>query len=126
MGKFSEEKTQALGVHWAKVMGLKHPTLGLAQAAGLQEKVKDDPAIQQEADLENLRSLRKTNRNGPEPEAPKFKRGDEVTVVRRMSWSIPLKHTAKFRRGLSEGGTEGVVEGWADPEMRARRCSHGT
>ena len=45
VGKFSEEKIRALGVHWAKVMDLKHPTLGLAQAAGLQDEPKDDPMI---------------------------------------------------------------------------------
>ena len=40
-----------------------------------------------------------------------------MTVVRRMSWSIPLKNKPKFRKDLAEG-TEGVIEGWADPEMR--------
>ena len=43
--------------------------------------------------LENLRSLRKNNSNGPEHEAPKFKRGDAE-------------------------GTEGVIEGLADPERQ--------
>ena len=118
VGKFSEEKIQALGVHWAKVMDLKHPPLGFAQAVGLQDEVKDDPMIQQEVDLDNLRSLRKTNSNGPEPEAPKFKAGDEVTLVRRMSWNVPLKGKPKFRKDVPEG-LEGVVEGWADPEMRS-------
>ena len=73
--------------------------------------------IQQEVGLESLRSLRKNNSNGPEPDAPEFKRGDEVTVVRRTSWTIPLKNKPKFRKDLVEG-TEGVSEGWADPEMR--------
>ena len=65
VGKFSEGKIQALGVHWAKVMDLKHPTSGLAQAAGLQDEAKDDPIIQQEVGLDSLRSLRKSNSNGP-------------------------------------------------------------
>jgi hypothetical protein len=117
VGKFSEEKIRALGVHWAKVMDLKHPTLGLGQAAGLQDEATEDPMIQQEVDLDNLRTLRKNKSNGPEPDAPEFKRGDEVTVVRRTSWTIPLKNKPKFRKGLAEG-TEGVIEGWADPEMR--------
>ena len=43
--------------------------------------------------LENLRYLRKKNSSGPEHEAPKFKRGDAE-------------------------GTEGVIEGWADPERQ--------
>ena len=45
----------------------------------------------------------------PEPEAPKFKRGDEVTVVRKMSWNIPLRKKPKFRKDLA-AGTEGVIE----------------
>ena len=43
--------------------------------------------------LENLRYLRKKNSSGPEHEAPKFKRGDAE-------------------------GTEGIIEGWADPERQ--------
>ena len=48
--------------------------------------------------LENLRSLRKNNSNGPEHEAPKFKKGDAE-------------------------GNEGVIEGCANCERQAGPCS---
>jgi hypothetical protein len=34
-----------------------------------------------------------------------------------MSWALPQKSKPKFRKDLCKG-TEGVIEGWADPEMR--------
>ena len=117
VGKFSDEKIKALGLHWAKVVDLKHPTLGFAEAAGLQADVKEDPTIQQEVGLENLRSLGRHGSDGPEPECTKFKRGDEVTMDRRMSWILPQKSNPKFRKDITEG-TEGVIEGYADPDMR--------
>ena len=117
VGKFSEDKIKSLGAHWAKVMDLKHPTLGFAEAAGLQEDVDLDPTIQVDVDLENLRSLTRTLSGGPEPDAPKFNRGDDVTVIRRMSLCLPQKTNPKFRKDICEGH-QGVIEGWADPEMR--------
>ena len=48
---------------------------------------------------------------------PKFARGDEVTVVRRVSWIIPQKGNPKYRKDLVEG-TPGVVQGWGDLEQR--------
>ena len=40
-----------------------------------------------------------------------------MTVVRRMSWNIPLRKKPKFRKDLA-AGTEGVIESWANHEMR--------
>ena len=117
VGKFSEEKVKALGVHWAKIMDLQHPTVGFAEAAGLKEEASEDPETKQGVDLENLRCLQKSISDGPEPDGPKFKRGDAVTVIRRMSWILPQKDNPKFRKDLVEG-TEGIIEGWSDAEMR--------
>ena len=115
VGKFAEEKIQSLGVHWAKVLDLKHPSLGFAKASGLQDESKDETVP--DVDLEGLRSLKRNPSSGPDPDVPKFTRGDAVTVVRRMSWSLPQKGAPKYRRDIIEG-TEGIMEGWADTEMR--------
>jgi hypothetical protein len=48
VGKFSEEKIKASGLHWAKVVDLKFPTLGFAEAASLQAEVKEDATTQQD------------------------------------------------------------------------------
>ena len=118
LGKFSEEKVKSLGHHWAKVVDLKHPTIGFADASGLKAPEKEDPASNQAIDLEGLKSLKRTVSEGPNPEGPKFQRGDEVTVIRRMSWHLPQKGAAKFRKDIAEG-TTGTIEGWADTEMRS-------
>ena len=49
--------------------------------------------------------------------ASKFKRGDEVTIVRRMTWTVPRPGQKEYRKDIVEG-TEGIVEGWADSENR--------
>ena len=117
VGKFSEEKVKALGVHWAKVVDLKHKSLGFAAAAGLQTQEEEEEHSSLFVDLENLRALKRNPSGGPDPQGPQFKRGDAVTVIRRMSWSLPRKSNPNFRKDVTEG-TEGVIEGWADPEMR--------
>ena len=40
-----------------------------------------------------------------------------MTVIRRFSWILPRKDNPKFRKDITEG-TEGIIEGYADPEMR--------
>ena len=124
-GKFCVEKMEDLAVHWAKVMDLKYPDLNFAEAAGLQDKAMKAPAedLQKEIDLKTLSSSRELKRNLSEGEGPevdlecKFKRGDEVTVVRRMSWILPQPGNPKYRKDLVEG-TSGVIEGFADLEHR--------
>ena len=117
VGKFDQAKIKSLGTHWAKVVDLRHPSLGFAELAGLQEQVKEDPEILQDVDLENLRTLKKNPSGGPDPDAPKYKRGDEVTVIRKMTWALPQKNNPNFRKDLKEG-LQGIIEGWADSEMR--------
>ena len=117
-GKYSEDKIKSLSIHWAKVLDLQHPTLGFAQEAGLQaedEEGDEDSCVP--VDLENLRSLKRSASGGPDPEGPKFKRGDEVSVIRKMTWSLPQKNNPNYRKDLPEG-LKGIVEGWADTEMR--------
>ena len=117
VGKFSEEKIQSLAVHWAKVVDTKHPTVHFANLANLEDKVAEDPSNKQEVKLEGLRSLKGRLSDGPEPVACLFKRGDKVTVIRRMTWFLPQKGHPLYKKDLPEG-TEGVVEGYADPEHR--------
>ena len=117
VGKFSEEKIQSLAVHWAKVVDTKHPTLHFASLANLEDKVVDDPSNEQEVELEGLRHLKRATSDVPDPVACVFKRGDHVTVIRRMSWPLPQKGNQKFRNDVLEG-TGGVVEGYADTEHR--------
>ena len=117
-GKFTAEKIQDLAVHWAKVLDKKHPTLDFATKLNLEPpKEREDPAETQEMGLEGLRDLNRTLSEGPDPDTCPFKRGDEVTVVRRMSWVLPQKDDPKFRKDLPVD-TQGVVEGFADPEHR--------
>jgi hypothetical protein len=118
VGKFSVEKIGDLGVQWARTVDLKHPDLGFAEAAGLQETLDDSVEEAKEVDLGGLRQAKRTSSDGPEPDlGPKFQRGDQVTVVRRMSWALPQPEMPKYRKDLVEG-TEGVIEGWADLEQR--------
>jgi len=43
--------------------------------------------------------------------------GDDVTVIKRMYWTIPQPDAPKYRKDIMEG-TEGVTQGWADIEQR--------
>ena len=89
MGKFSEEKIKALGIHWAMAVDLKYPSLNVARTTGLKEALPEDKEAEQPVSLPNLRTLRKHPSGGPEPEDLPFKAGDEVTVVRRMTLKLP-------------------------------------
>ena len=51
---------------------------------------------------------------GPEM-SPSFSRGDEVTVIRRMTWALPLPESPHYRKNIVVG-TSGTIEGWADVE----------
>ena len=67
--------------------------------------------------LASLRTLSNHPSTGPEPEVLQFKAGDEVTVIRRMTMTLPQSTNPKFRKDLVEG-TQGLVKGWADKEKR--------
>ncbi len=110
--KFSVGLIDSLGAIWAKQVDLKFQA-PFAAAAGFPQGPLEDPDSLEEVNLENLRTLKRSESDGaPEPPT-QFQRGDLVTVVRRMSWTIP----GGSRRDIGEG-TEGTIEGFADSEHR--------
>ena len=119
VGRFCFMKCKDLGIHWAKLVDLKHPDKNFANLAGLEDINKEeDEEEKKELNLESLRNLKRRPSEGPEPDLEcHFNRGDEVTVVRKVTWKIPVKGNAEYRKDLTVG-TEGVVEGWADLEKR--------
>ena len=110
VGKFSEEKIKAILIQWAKIVDKNHPTLKFADLADLHPAADVDHEGSQEVELEGLKVLKRNDSGGPEPDGPKFKRGDEVTVIRRMSWNIVTKKNPKFKKDINEGQT-GSIEG---------------
>ena len=120
-GGLNEAKIEALGVHWANVVAVKHPSLDFPKASGLVPSESQEPEDSSDkVDLGGLRRLKRTESaasSGPDLDRPKFKRGDQVTVVRRMTWTLPEKGKDKYRKDLPVG-LEGVIIGWADAEMR--------
>ena len=85
---------------------------GLVLKSDGDEEKEPEPEI----NLQNLRTLHRVE-SDPGASGPTFKRGDTVTVVRRMSWLVPHKTKEEYRRDIPEG-TEGIVEGFADPQGR--------
>ena len=122
VGKFTAEKIKDLGPSWAKVVDHRHPSLDFAASAGLLSEDKES-LIQREEDNKelNLDPIRKVTRSlsdGPEPDlGSKFKKGDEVTITRRVSWVIVQPDDPKYKRDLNVG-TEGIIIGFADIEKR--------
>ena len=69
-------------------------------------------------DLGGLRQVTKIFSDTPDPDLdPKFMRGDDVTVIKRMTWTIPQPDVPKYRKDIMEC-TEGVIKGWVDREQR--------
>ena len=89
VGKYSEEKRLKLGYHWAKTVSLAHTGVeNLAKVRGFEDSDEvADETLEQALDLTRLAKLKKT-RSDPADPGP-FKRGDEVTVVRKMTWNLP-------------------------------------
>ena len=114
-GKMDETKKKALERHWAKTVDHAHASISFAAAAGLEEPVAEEKDAV-ELNLTGVRGL-KRNASAPDPEVPKFKRGDSATVSRRMSWHVPYPGNPDFRKDLPVG-LQGTIEGWADAEMR--------
>ena len=112
IGRFCGEKVQELGRAWAASVDLKHPSIAFAAEVGLETKDNDEHDSLVSVDLENLRDLKK-HPSEPECTGPKFKRGDEVTVIRKMTWALPQKSNPNFRKDLLVGA-KGTIEGWAD------------
>lgn len=118
VGKYDQAKVETLGRVWAKIVNLKYPESSFAATAGLEEQAEETQEDQQELDLVALRELKRNPSGGPEvDEGPKFSRGDQVTVVRKVTWKLPQKGDPNYRKDLVVG-TTGVVEGWADLENR--------
>ena len=101
VGKFSEAKVKSLGVFWAELVDLRNPGADFAAAAGLApEKVAEPEAEASRAvDLGGLRALTRSVSAASDPVGPcTLKRGDEVTVIRKMTWPMPTKANPEFRK----------------------------
>ena len=105
VGKYTEDKRQQLGYHWANSLSLEIPgvenlakDLGFAEPAGSS---KADETGDQELDLQGLAKLKRTS---SEPEAPAsiVKRGDQVTVTKKMTWNLPAKMIRIIARTSSQ------------------------
>ena len=122
VGRFSNEKIKDLGTSWAKVVDHGHPSLDFAASAGLmsddKESLMQREEDNKELDLVPLRKATRSLSDGPEPDlGSKFKKGSEVTVIKRVSWTIPQVDEPKYRRDITVG-TEGIIVDFADPEQR--------
>ena len=111
VGKFSVEKIGELGQCWAKVVDLRHPGINFVASAGLlvnDRKSLDKEEEIKEVDIGGLRQVTKSFSDGTDPDLdPKFKRGDDVTVIKRTTWTIPQPDAPKYRKGLMEGTERG-------------------
>ena len=92
------------------ILDLKYPSLNVAQRAGLKQALPTYQEAEHQVSLSNLTTLNREPSSGPDPEGPQFKKGDEVTVVRRMSWAVPQTENRKYRKDLVEG-TQDLVKG---------------
>ena len=116
-GKYSVEKIKALGVEWAKYIDKQHAELNFAVKADLIPEKDDDEEDEDSlvVDLEGIRTLKRNHSDDAPPViGSAFQRGDQVTVIRRMSWHFP-EVSKTFRKDLVEG-LEGVIAGFADSE----------
>ena len=115
-GKFTVEKMKDLAVEWAAYLDEKFPELVFAQSASLQRLPEGDDESQQIVNLENI-SAKGEASGSSVGGVINFKRFDRVTVIRRMSWVIPVEGKDSYRKDIMEG-TEGIIEGYADFEQR--------
>ena len=61
-----------------------------------------------EVDLGGLRPVTKSLSGGPDPDLdPTCKRGDDVTVNKSMTWTIPQPDAPKYRKDITEGTERG-------------------
>ena len=124
IGKFGTAKVKQLENHWARMLDKKYPHFMLGSACGLviQEDQEEDPESQQEVNLQALRGNRALERQESAASAASdgprtFKRGDKVSVIRRMTWAIPQASDPDFRKNL-DVGVEGVIDGWTDKSLK--------
>ena len=122
VGKYTAEKFQLLLIHWASWVDMEYPSSEFSKVADLAkpetlETQEDDDHV----DLGALTILKRNPSDSVSGEVlPKylFKRGDEVTFVRRMTWTVPRPGDTEHRKDIPQG-TEATVEGWADPRTRS-------
>ena len=115
VGKFSAEKVKLLGPSWAAILSKQH-TKDIADKLGFSapEEVHEDN--EKEVDLTGIRGLKRTCSAGADPETPQgFKRGDKVTVMRKVTWEIPQPDNPKYRKDIAKG-QQGVIEGFASQD----------
>ena len=112
-GKYSSEKCKALGKCWASWIDSQHKESKFGETSGLVT-IEMEEDLQSSVDLSDIRTLKRIR---SEPEANPFARGDEVTVIRRMSWVVPLASKPEYRKDIVEG-TSGTIEGYADTDHR--------
>ena len=115
-GKFSAEKVTDLGVVWAKSVDSKYPDMNFAAESGLLRALNEDDHDGEQVELQNFRALKRTASEACDADDD-FKKGDRVTVIRRMSWTIPVEGKADYRKNINEG-QQGTIEDWADDEKR--------
>ena len=117
-GKFTNEKATEIGILWAKWVDEKYPNAQFAIAAGLLA-TEGSVALEdsQEIDLKGFSLLKRRPSDETSNSPSQFKRGDLVTVIRRMTWNVPIKGSKDYRKDVVEG-TQGTIEGWADVEKR--------
>ena len=118
VGKFSVEKVNNLKRIWALWVEEQYPGKDFANGVGLAlEKPPEEKKEQPQELTVDLGVLGSTGATPPESnpdEGLKFKRGDEVIVIRRMTWVI---RPSGVRMDVKQG-TEATVEGFADAENR--------
>ena len=106
------------GVRAGYLCDLENPGMNFADECGFKVSEEPDEDSLKELDLEVVRELKPSSSGGPDPElGPNFSRGDEVTVIRRMSWNLLQKGAPNFRKDIVVG-TSGIVEGWGDLDNR--------
>ena len=90
----TDAKILSLGIHWARVVEASHPGTSFAKSAGLEPASTEveDPDDSHVVDLGGLRELKPSGSNASEPkDLAEFKRGDAVTVAKKMTWHLPHK-----------------------------------
>ena len=92
-----------MGYHWATNNEADHPDMeSLVKICGFADADEaTDDSLDRELDLEGVRKIR---RSSSDPQAPsKFKAGDKVTFVKRVTLLLPIV-------GISTSGRTSMLE----------------
>ena len=113
--RFGKERAAFLGTIWASQAHARHPDLEFPKVAGLLPAVAD--GVDKEAvSLESLAAERAGD-GGDLSGSATLRPGDDVVVIRRFTWQIPLEGNAEYRKDVTVG-TSGRVIGFADQDHR--------